>query len=118
MTKSILRYFIVVLVITLLSTCILSTAFLSHILLERTKQDMFYSLRLMNYAIDINQPLVNQIDQLNPLAYSSQSRISIIDKEGNVLVDTDDRQVSQNHLDRQEISDALYMVREHHQDIQ
>ena len=107
MTKSILRYFIVVLVITLLSTCILSTAFLSHILLERTKQDMFYSLRLMNYAIDINQPLVNQIDQLNPLAYSSQSRISIIDKEGNVLVDTDDRQVSQNHLDRQEISDAL-----------
>jgi len=107
MTKSILRYFVIILIVTLLSTCFLSATLISNSLLDKTKQDMLYSLRLIDYAIDYDQPLAEQIKNLNPLAYSEKTRISIIDMAGNVVADTDLDRVSENHLNRQEIQDAL-----------
>lgn len=107
MTKSILRYFIIIVVITLLSTSFLSAALISNNLFEKTKQEMLYSLKLIHYAIDDDIPLAQQVDELNPLAYAEQTRISIIDKDGKVLADTYSESVSENHLDRQEVQDAL-----------
>lgn len=85
MTKSILRYFIIILIATLLSSCFISATLISNSLLSTTKQDMLYSLKLIDYAIDYQQPLEQQIEKLNPLAYSDQTRISVIDKEGMLL---------------------------------
>lgn len=107
MPKSILRYFIIVLIVTLLSSCMLSATLISNSLLTTTKQDMLYSLKLIDYALDYNQPLQTQIEKLNPLAYSDQTRISIIDQEGKVLADTVYEKTSENHLLRQEVQDAL-----------
>jgi len=107
MTKSILRYFVVVLIITLLSTSLLSATLISNHLLTSTKQNMLYSLTLIDYAIDFHKPFSDQIKQLNPLTYSEDTRMSIIDKKGNVIADTDSQDVSKNHLDRQEIQEAL-----------
>ena len=107
MTKSILRYFIIVLIVTLLSSCLISAALISNNLLTTTKHDMFYSLKLIDYAIDYNQPLEEQIDKLNPLAYNDQTRISVIDTNGNVIADTNSTTVSENHLDRAEVQEAL-----------
>lgn len=107
MTKSILRYFITVLIVSLLMTTLLSAAFMSNRLLNNTKQDMLYSIKLIDYAIDRNQPLDQQIEQLNPLAYTDQTRISIIDTNGDVLADTYSQYVSENHSDRREVKDAL-----------
>lgn len=68
---------------------------------------MLYSLTLIDYAIDFHKPFSDQIKQLNPLTYSEDTRMSIIDKKGNVIADTDSQDVSKNHLDRQEIQEAL-----------
>lgn len=107
MTKSILRYFIIVLIVTLLSCSLLSATLISNSLLSKTQNEMLYSLKLIDYAIDFDKPLQNQIVELNPLAYAEETRISIIDQSGNVLADTVSEDVSKNHLDREEIQDAL-----------
>jgi len=108
MTKSILRYFIIILGVALLSSGFISAALVSNSLLATTKQDMLYSLKVMDYAIDYDQPFDQQIENLSPLAYSKQTRISIIDEQGKVLADTEAQQVSTNHLDREEVQDALH----------
>ena len=88
MTKSILRYFIIVLIVSLFSSCLLSATLISNYLLENTKHDMLYSLKLIDYALDYNQPLEGQIQDLNPLAYSDNTRLTIIADDGTVLADT------------------------------
>lgn len=107
MTKSILRYFIIVLIVTLLSSCFISATLISNTLLTTTEQDMLYSIKLIDYAIDYDQPLDEQIEELNPLAYKGNTRISIIDEEGNVVADTYSETVSENHYNREEVQEAL-----------
>ena len=88
MTKSILRYFIVILIVALLSSCTISAMLVSNSILDTTEHDMLYSLKLIDYALDYSQNLDEQIDELNPLAYSDDTRISVIDLQGNVVADT------------------------------
>lgn len=107
MTKSILHYFLIILIVTLFSTCLISATLISRSLLDTTKQDMLYSLKLIDYAIDEQKPLQEQIEILNPLAYSPQTRISIIDHSGQVVADTVREAISENHFDRQEVKDAI-----------
>lgn len=107
MTKSILRYFIVILIVALLSSCTISAMLVSNSILDTTKHDMLYSLKLIDYALDYNQNLDEQIDELNPLAYSDETRISIIDLQGNVIADTARDSISENHLDRDEVQEAI-----------
>lgn len=107
MTKSILRYFIIIIIVSLISTCSISAALISNKLFNTTKQDMLYSLKLIDYALDTSQPLNQQIDILNTLAYTDETRISVIDKNGSVLADTYTQSVSEDHSTRQEVIDAL-----------
>lgn len=107
MTKSILRYFIIIIIVLLISTCSISAALISNKLFNTTKQDMLYSLKLIDYALDTSQPLNQQIDILNTLAYTDETRISVIDKNGSVLADTYTQSVSEDHSTRQEVIDAL-----------
>lgn len=107
MTKSILRYFIIILIVALLSSCFISATLISNSLLNTTKQDMLYSLKLIDYALDYQAALEPQIQELNPLAYSEQTRISVIDLSGNVIADTVSESISENHLDRQEVKEAI-----------
>lgn len=107
MTKSILRYFIIVLVIALLSSGFISSFIISNSYLNSAKQEMMYSVKLIDYAIDYQKPLEKQIQQMNPLAYSDETRISIIDQEGNVIADTIEQQISENHSSRPEVKQAL-----------
>lgn len=107
MTKSILRYFIIILIVSLLSSSLLSAAIFSNNLLDKTKEEMLYSLKLIDYAIDFDKPFQDQILELNPLAYTDDTRISIIDQKGNVVADTVSEDVSKNHLNRQEVQEAL-----------
>lgn len=107
MTKSILRYFIIILIVALLSSCTISAMLVSNGILDTTKHDMLYSLKLIDYALDYDAPLESQIEKLNPLAYSDDTRISVIDVQGDVVADTARDSISENHLVRQEIQEAL-----------
>ncbi len=107
MRKSIFKYFIIVLIVTLISSCSLTAALVSKTLLDRTKHDMLYSLNLIVYALNDETSLQSQIMELNPLAYSDETRITIVDFDGQVLADTEENTIYENHYDREEIKEAL-----------
>ena len=45
---------------------------------------MYYTVKLVENQIDYQKTLEKQIDKLNDLAYTKDTRLTIIDKEGNV----------------------------------
>lgn len=75
---------------------------------KQTEKNLTYSLNFIEYSLDYNADLQVQIDKLNPLILDNSTRITIIDKSGNVVADTS-RYVSldENHLSREEIKNAL-----------
>lgn len=106
MSKSIFRYFCGVLLISLLLCSGLSMTILSNQMLQNTQKEMLFSIKLLDYQLDYQGDLNQQIDALNPLTYDDNTRLTIIDEKGSVLADTD-RQSSENHLERTEVQDAL-----------
>lgn len=107
MQKAIFKYFALVLVITLLLSSAVSTVILSDRMLDNTKQNMAYAVKLINYQLDYSQPLDQQVIELNEMAYEDDTRLTIIDKEGNVLADSEKQDIEENHFARSEVKDAL-----------
>ena len=107
MRKSITQYFIIVLVLALVLTCSISFAMITPKLYENEKDSLLYEVKIMEYAIDYNDNLSEQIEELNDMAYQDETRVSIIDLDGEVLADTYTSQVSENHLNREEVQTAL-----------
>lgn len=105
--KTIFRYFLTVLLVTLVLSSSVSMVILSNQMLENTKQDMLYAVRLVDYQLDPNNDLKAQVDALNPLAYNDQTRLTIIDVKGNVLADSGTDEIEENHKGRQEVKEAL-----------
>lgn len=105
--KTIFRYFLTVLLVTLFLSSSVSMVILSNQMLENTKQDMLYAVRLVDYQLDPNNDLKAQVDALNPLAYNDQTRLTIIDVKGNVLADSGTDEIEENHKGRQEVKEAL-----------
>lgn len=106
MTKAILRYFIVVILFVLTLSTSLYTSILYHDNLNTIKHDMLYSLKLIDYSLDYTKDLSYQIENMNPYAYSEDTRITILDDQGNVLSDTFNDEL-ESHKDREEFKEAL-----------
>lgn len=108
MTKSILRYFIVTLLVTLGLTSVLSATLISNNLLDDTKQKMLYSVKLIDYSMNYSGDMNKQINSMNPLTYSDDTRISVISPKGVVLADTYKKSILANHLSREEVQECLH----------
>lgn len=107
MTKAILRHFIVVVVVALTLCVSLSTILIYQSNLKSMEDNMLYALKLIDYSLDYSKDLSSQLEELNPLAYSKNTRITILDEKGNVLSDTYKGKVTENHKDRDEFKEAL-----------
>ncbi len=107
MQKAIFKYFALVLGITLLLSSVVSTVILSDRMLENTKKNMTYAVKLVEYHLDYSQPLDQQVVELNDMAYEDNTRLTIIDKEGNVLADSEKQDIEENHFTRSEVKEAL-----------
>lgn len=105
--KTILRYFLTVLIVTLALSSTISMVFLSNQMLENTKNDMLYAVKLVEYQLDKEDDLKKQVDALNPLAYNSNTRLTIIDDDGIVLADSGNSILNENHKNREEVKQAL-----------
>lgn len=105
--KTIFRYFLTVLLVTLIFSSSVSMVILSNQMLENTKQDMLYAVKLVDYQLDKAKDLKAQVDALNPLAYNDKTRLTIIDVKGNVLADSGSKEINENHQGREEIKEAL-----------
>jgi two-component system phosphate regulon sensor histidine kinase PhoR len=107
MNKALFKYFATVLIVTLLFSSSVSMVILSDQMMQTTRKDMYYTVKLVENQIDYQKPLDNQVDKLNDLAYTKDTRLTIIDKEGNVLADSDKEGIQENHSGRSEFKEAL-----------
>ena len=107
MNKALFKYFATVLIITLLFSSSVSMVILSDQMMQTTRKDMYYTVKLVENQIDYQKPLDNQVEKLNDLAYTKDTRLTIIDKEGNVLADSDKEGIQENHSGRSEFKEAL-----------
>ncbi|WP_346678178.1 ATP-binding protein [Erysipelatoclostridium sp. An173] len=105
--KTIFRYFLTVLLITLILSSSVSMVILSNQLLENTEHDMLYAVKLIEYQLDDKQDLKEQVVPLNDLAYNDNTRLTIIDTDGDVLADSDEESIEENHRGREEVREAL-----------
>ena len=100
MRQSILRYFISLLLVSLCICSATSIFIISGSMKEDSEREMMYSVKLIEYNLDYSGDLNKQIETLNPLAFSDDTRISVIDEKGKVLADTYKNDISSNHLKR------------------
>lgn len=107
MIKAILRHFIVVVLVALTLCVSLSTILIYQSNLKSMEDNMLYALKLIDYSLDYSKNLSAQLEELNPLAYSKNTRITILDEKGNVLSDTYKGEITENHKDRDEFKDAI-----------
>lgn len=105
--KTIFRYFFTVLLVTLVLSSSVSMVILSSQMLENTKHDMLYAVKLVDYQLDESHDLKAQVDALNPLAYNDQTRLTVIDTNGEVLADSGSEEIDENHKGREEVKQAL-----------
>ena len=88
MTKTISRYFITVVFISLALCALLSTVIIYSNNVKTKENEMQHVLKLIEYSLDYSQDINKQINKLNPLVYNDDSRITIIDEQGNILGDS------------------------------
>ena len=105
--KTIFRYFLTVLLVTLVLSSSVSMVILSSQMLENNKHDMLYAVKLVDYQLDESHDLKAQVDALNPLAYNDQTRLTVIDTNGEVLADSGSEEIDENHKGREEVKQAL-----------
>lgn len=105
--KTIFRYFLTVLLVTLVLSSSVSMVILSSQMLENTKHDMLYAVKLVDYQLDESHDLKAQVDALNPLAYNDQTRLTVIDTNGEVLADSGSEEIDENHKGCEEVKQAL-----------
>lgn len=109
MKKAIFKKFFIIIIISSLICCFVSYGIISRMFYNNTVQNMIYSIKLIDHSIDYSKDLQQQIDTLNPITMTPDTRLTIVDKEGNVLADTHVNDVlsMENHITRDEISSAL-----------
>ena len=108
MRKSILVKFIQVILAALaLSSAIFYIA-TSSSLLRNSREDMMYTLQMLDSVLDYSGDFQAQLQKLESTITSHGGRFTIIDSQGTVVCDTGvDTATMDNHLDRQEVRDAL-----------
>ncbi|HCM12185.1 MAG TPA: two-component sensor histidine kinase, partial [Lachnospiraceae bacterium] len=109
MKRAIFKKFIIILSLVLfLSGSIFSMA-ISDIMLDKTRNNLLYTLRMADFSIDYKKNLKEQVDSLKAIENEEATRFTILDFEGNVLADSNltDYTKVENHSGREEIEEAL-----------
>lgn len=110
MYKKILKKFFLVIVIALSISGVLSCVMVNTIMTKQQTTDMLYTLKLIDSNIDYSLPMQGQVERINGITLTDDSRITIIDFHGNVCADTSVNQTEllENHLSRKEVQTALH----------
>ena len=107
MQKAIFKYFTIVLIITLCVSSVVSRVILCDQMLSNTKEQLLYSVKLIEHQLDYESPLQKQVVELNGVAYEKDTRLTIINYAGDVLADSNKSSITENHSSRTEVKDAL-----------
>jgi two-component system phosphate regulon sensor histidine kinase PhoR len=94
----------------ILSGSIFSAA-ISKIILDRTEENMLYTVRITDHGLNYEGNLKAQVDALKLVKGNEMTRFTVIDLGGKVIADSEvvDSYTMENHSDREEIKEALAM---------
>lgn len=109
MKKAIFQRFIIILSLALILSGSIFGVVISNIILEKSEEDMYYSVRIADHGLHYDGDLKAQVDQLKQVEGNEQARFTIIDLNGVVLADSDvaDAATMVNHKDREEVKEAI-----------
>lgn len=109
MRNAILQKFIIIVLVALGLSSVFYYVMISRLLSDTTHKDMAYALRLVDYGMDYSGELQPQLERLNAVTLTNDSRLTILERDGTVIVDTsiDNVEPLENHLDREEVEAAI-----------
>jgi two-component system phosphate regulon sensor histidine kinase PhoR len=91
-----------------LSGSIFSAA-ISRIILERTEENMLYTVKITDHSLNYEEDLKTQVIALKLVEGNEMTRFTVIDLNGKVIADSEieDSATMENHIDRKEVKEAL-----------
>lgn len=109
MRKAILKRFLLIILLSLILSTSISSVLIQKIMTENTANIMLSTLHLIDEMIEFDEPLEQQLYNINIKTLTNDTRISIINMSGLVVADTSMPDVSdmENHGQRKEITEAL-----------
>lgn len=109
MKKAIFHRFIFILLLALILSGSIFGVVISNIILDRTENNMLYSVRIADHGLDYDRELKEQVDLLKQIKGNDYTRFTVIDLKGNVIADSDvtNSTTMENHNDREEVNEAL-----------
>ena len=102
------RFILIVLLALILSGSIFSAA-ISRIILDRTEENMLYTVKITDHSLDYQGDLKAQVDALRLVEGNERTRFTVIDLNGKVIADSEveDSTTMEDHSDREEVKEAL-----------
>ena len=70
-------------------------------------EDIFNELVMIDSLININEDVYAKLDELQQIKLKDNCRLTIIQEDGTVLLDTKVNSQLENHLDREEVKEAI-----------
>lgn len=109
MRNSILLRFAAILLLALTLSSVISSFLLGKNMLNEKITSMTETISAIDYALDYGPSLQEQVKALHNSVLRPDTRLTIIDKSGAVLADSDldSTGVMENHLEREEVKNAL-----------
>lgn len=109
MKRAIIVRFVAVLLLALAVSSGFSYYFIGKTMLSNNMMSMLNAIHVVDYALDYDGDLQEQIILLNESVMDSGSRITIIGIEGIVYADSGVQEITglENHMEREEVREAL-----------
>ncbi len=109
MYRNILKNFLLVIMVALAVNVVLSCVMMNYIMLDRQTNDMLYTLRLIDNGLDYSEPLQEQVEELNAVPLSDESRIIIVSYDGELVADSDyvEDAMPEDYPAKEEIAEAI-----------
>lgn len=109
MKKAVFQRFIAVLLVALALCSVLFYFVLSSILLETTKENMLFTLKMLDGALGSEEDWQGAVNSVEGYAKEYNGRLTLINEGGGVIADTGvvDTDAMDNHLERREVQEAM-----------
>lgn len=108
MKRAIFQRFILILSLALILCGSIFSGEISSILLDKTEEDMLYSVRIADHGLNYEGNIKEQLDLLKEVKGNEDTRFTVIDLDGKVIADSNvpDSSVMENHKNREEVKEA------------
>jgi two-component system phosphate regulon sensor histidine kinase PhoR len=107
--RVIFQKFILIVSLALIMSGSIFAVTISNIITDKTREDMLYTLRIVDHSLNFDTNLKPQLDQLKMIINEEHARFTIINTKGKVLADSDveNAETMENHSNREEVKEAI-----------